>query len=189
MHSYFSNIKTYTVYYRDINDELSSAAVIERVRVVYNEIPGNVITIVDESSSQASPSGTGDNESSGDEGAATEGGEGGQGTGGAAGGAAGEGGQAAAGDANQAQLNQDGTYNVAAGAGNGTLTNEAGVDSNTERIEDEEVALASGVDENANQGTVFDTLIRVAMVLGAIAVVAIIVFLAVFESRRRKDGR
>ena len=78
---------------------------------------------------------------------------------------------------------------MAAGAGNGTLTNEAGVDSNTERIEDEEVALASGVDENANQGTVFDTLIRVAMVLGAIAVVAIIVFLAVFESRRRKDGR
>lgn len=54
---------------------------------------------------------------------------------------------AGAGTTGTGRLNADGTYSVADGDGsNSTLTNEAGVDSNTERINDDETPLASGAD-------------------------------------------
>lgn len=121
-HSYYSKIKTYTVYYRDKNDTYLSGTVINRIRVVYT---GETTT--DEGTTTTTTGTTG--------------------TSGTTTNASGQTGDATtAADVANGALSADGTYSVADGDGNNsTLTNEAGVDSNTERINDDETPLASGV--------------------------------------------
>lgn len=132
-HSYYSGIQTYTVYYRDVNDTLTSGTVINTIRVVY--VDGTETeTVIDGGTTEAA-------------GSATQGSTTGAATTAAGANAAATGTTTSA---NAGQLNEDGTYSVADGAGNNsTLTNEAGVDSNTERIDDEETPLASGVEGKA----------------------------------------
>jgi len=144
-HSYFSNITTYTVYYRDRSDTLTSAVVIDRVRVVYRDVPGETTVVAGEAAAEGE-------------------------------------------NATMAALNQAGTYNVAAGEGNGTLTNEAGVDSNQERIDNDAVALSSGVEnQGAQAATVFGMPIWLAVVAGVATVAAIAAIVAVLADKRRKD--
>jgi len=143
--SYFSNITTYTVYYRDRSDTLTSAVVIDRVRVVYRDVPGETTVVAGEAAAEGE-------------------------------------------NATMAALNQAGTYNVAAGEGNGTLTNEAGVDSNQERIDNDAVALSSGVEnQGAQAATVFGMPIWLAVVAGVATVAAIAAIVAVLADKRRKD--
>ncbi len=152
-HSYYSGISTYTVYYRDVNDTLTSGTVINTIRVVY--VDGTT----------AGGSATNSNGVviyTGDEGT---------------------------GDANTLQLNASRTYNVLDGEGNNSsLTNESGVNSNTERIAENETPLASGINQAnvnglaANQGGVPAWLLPVGIVV-AIALIVLIAFLA-YKNRR-----
>lgn len=148
VHSYYSLIDTYTVYYRDVNDTLSSGTVINTMRVVYT----------DGSQGTAATGGTGT-------------------------------GTTAADGTQAGRLNADGTYNVLDGEGNNqTLTNEAGVDSNTERIDDNETPLASGADGGdataaAESSTPWGLI--AGGVLAALAAAGIIVF---FVKRRNNDN-
>lgn len=129
-HSYYSGIETYTVYYRDVNDTYTSGTVINTIRVVY--VPGTTGTTTTTNGGTTTTVIAGTTGTTGTTGAA---------------GATGAAGTGAAGStaANTAQLNAAGTYNVLDGEGNNqTLTNEAGVDTNTERIDDNETPLAAG---------------------------------------------
>lgn len=147
-HSYYSGISTYSVYYRDVNDELSSETVINTIRVVYVDEPGTATTVA-----------TTDEE-------------------------------VAAADAQNLQLNDGRTYNVFDGGdNNATLTNESGIDSNTERIEDSETPLASGFDRGGTSSAA-SSIMQVPEWLppvgigAAVIVVGLIVFAGV---RRRKN--
>lgn len=148
LHNFYSGIKTYTVYYRDVNDTYTSGTVINTIRVVYVDgTEGTVIATNNgtvNNGTAVTDNGTVDNgtTSSTTTGTATTGN------------AANEvNGINADGSATTAgQLNVDGTYNVLDGTGNNaTLTNEAGEDSNSERIDDNETPLAravSGLQQN-----------------------------------------
>lgn len=191
-HSYYSGIASYTVYYRDVNDTLTSGTVINTIRVVYidgtvsgggevvdNGVTDNGITII---------AGT-DNVASIVDGGTTivDGGAAGDGT------AAGSGGAADAGATGAAtlQLNPGRTYNVFDGTNNNsTLTNEEGVNSNTERIEDTETPLASGFDKGGSSTAASSFLTTSAWVLPVVigAVVVIGALLALLAMRRRKKS-
>ena len=150
-HSYYSGIASYTVYYRDVNDTLTSGTVINTIRVVYVD-------------------GT------------TAGGADGTGVADAA--------TAIAEGATALQLNAGRTYNVLDGAdNNASLTNEGGVDSNTERIEDSETPLASGFGTGA-QSSAASSLSQMAtwaLPVGIGAVVIIIIAFIILTRLRRKN--
>jgi hypothetical protein len=168
-HSYYSGISAYTVYYRDVNDTLTSGTVINTIRVVYQ-----------------------DGTTTGGE---TEGAEGAAGTaGGAAAGATGATADAVAAaiaDGAQAlQLNAGRTYNVFDGGdNNATMTNESGVNSNTERIEDSETPLASGFDRGASSSAAssFASMNQLLIPLAIAVAVAIIAIVAIRIIRRKND--
>ena len=166
-HSYYSDIPTYTVYYRDKNDTLSSDVVINNIRVVYA-----------------------DGTTEGGEATTADGGVVTEGDGGTTAGGADADAGAAAGGAQALQLNDEGTYNVFDGAGNTTMTNESGVDSNTERIEDTETPLASGVGTGATSSaasSLTSTLSNWVLPVGIAAVVLVIAIVALVTIRRRKN--
>ena len=151
-HSYYSGIASYTVYYRDVNDTLTSGTVINTIRVVYA-----------------------DGTTGGGDATTTEGGEGD--------------GLGALADAAQAlRLNAGRTYNVFDGAGNnGTMTNEGGVNTNTERIEDSETPLASGFDRGGTStaASSLSQMSRLLIPIGVGAAVVIIAAVAFLVVRRR----
>ena len=133
-HNYYSNISTYVVYYHDKNVKLEND-VVETVRVVYVEGPTTTTTTTATTTTTTTGTATGTAARSGA--AATAGTD--------AAGAAGTTGTATG------QLNQNNPYN-AVGENNDTLTNQGGVDPNQERIEDNETALSSGLDQEADDG-------------------------------------
>jgi hypothetical protein len=86
------------------------------------------------------------------------------------------------------------TYNVLDGEGNNSsLTNESGVDSNTERIEDEETPLASGLDAASQSkpegsiGSPFESPLPIGVIIAS----ALVLVLAIVVFRRFKtdDGK
>ena len=174
-HSYYSGIASYTVYYRDVNDTLTSGTVINTIRVVYTDgtTAGGVAADADgvvvgaagaagavDAAAAAGVPGAAD--------AAT----------------------ALAQGATALQLNAARTYNVLDGAdNNSTLTNESGVNSNTERIEDSETPLASGFDTGASSSAAssLSSLAQLALPVGIGAAVVIAIGAAVLVLRRRKS--
>lgn len=161
-HSYYSGIQTYTVYYRDVNDTLTSGTVINTIRVVYTDGTEGTTTNTGTTNNGSTTTTT------------TAAGTTAAGTGATA--------------ANAATLNANGTYNVFDGEGNNqTLTNEEGVDSNTERIDDNETPLAQAPDSpggEASQG-----MPAWAVPLGAgIAALAAAAGLVFIFTKRRKDN-
>lgn len=154
-HSYYSGIASYTVYYRDVNDTLTSGTVINTIRVVYQDGTAT--------------------------GGATEGAAAGDATDAVA---------ALADGATALQLNVARTYNVLDGTdNNATLTNESGVDSNTERIEDSETPLASGFDTGASSSAASSlaSIAQWALPVGIGVVGVIIALIAFLAIRRRKN--
>ncbi len=153
-HSYYSGIAAYTVYYRDVNDTLSSGTVINTIRVVYADgtttggAAADATTTLDATAA-----------------AVAEG-------------------------ATALQLNAARTYNVLDGEdNNATLTNEEGVDSNTERIEDDATPLASGFDKGGTSTAAGSLMAASSWALpvgigAAVVIIAVIAFLAI---RRRKN--
>ena len=89
------------------------------------------------------------------------------------------------------QLNAGRTYNVLDGEGNNaSLTNESGVDSNTERIEEQETPLASGADfagDKKSEATVGLPL-QAIIPIGAAVLCAILAILIVVMMRRRNNN-
>ena len=88
------------------------------------------------------------------------------------------------------QLNVARTYNVLDGTdNNATLTNESGVDSNTERIEDSETPLASGFDTGASSSAASSlaSIAQWALPVGIGVVGVIIALIAFLAIRRRKN--
>lgn len=80
-------------------------------------------------------------------------------------------------------LNDDGTYNVLDGDNNNsTLTNEEGVDSNTERIDDTETPLASGAQDEGQAVPAW------AIPLGILAALAAIGGVVFFIMKRRNNN-
>lgn len=157
-HGYYSGITSYTVYYRDVNDTLTSGTVINTIRVVYQD---------------------GTTEGGAAEGGAAEGTD-----------AVADVAAALAEGATALQLNAARTYNVLDGTdNNATLTNESGVDSNTERIEDSETPLASGFDTGASSSAAssLSSMARWALPVGIAAVGVIIALVAFLAIRRRKN--
>lgn len=158
-HSYYSGITSYTVYYRDKNDTLTSGTVINRIQVVYTD---NVVTVDGSTTDESTDDGTSSTVSSE--------------------------------VSNALQLNGSRTYNVLDGEGNNaTLTNEEGVDSNTERIEEEENPLAAGLDGTATDVASARGFIQAlpawvipACVIAAVALGAIVI--AVVIRRRKRDA-
>jgi len=152
-HSYYSGIASYTVYYRDVNDTLSSGTVINTIRVVYADgtATGGAAaggTVIDDATA-----------------ALAEG-------------------------ATALQLNAARTYNVLDGDdNNATLTNESGVDSNTERIEDDATPLASGFDRGGTSTAAGSLMAAssLALPIGIGVVVVIIAVIAFLAIRRRKN--
>ena len=171
-HNYFSHVQTYTVYYRDVNNELLANTVITRTRVVN----GGTTTVT--GATAATPAATATTP------AATT-------TTPAATPATNADGTTAATPAATpaaAALNPATSYNAVDGDGDGTLLNEEGVDSNTERIEEEVTPLANGEDiaganDKANRTR------TIGIVIGALAVLAagIIAWLVIAARRRKKD--
>lgn len=166
-HSYYSGIETYTVYYRDVNDTYTSGTVINTIRVVY--VPGTTGTTT---TTNGGTTTTVRNT------AATTG----------AGAAAGTGAGTTA--ANAATLNASGTYNVLDGEDNNqTLTNEAGADSNTERIDDDETPLAQGLSGAGEEaGTSESGLPSWALPAGIAAAAAVAAGFGVFFWKRRNNN-
>ena len=159
-HSYYSGINEYVVYYRDVNDELTSGTVINNIRVTYVDGEPVVTTVVREipgttTGTTVAPTTT-----------------------------------TAAATTTNAQLNPTSRYNVNDGAGNnGTLTNESGVDSNTERIGDDANPLAQGTDEKGAEeqtGPQFNVGAIVAIAVAVAALALLAAFLNVYLRRRRK---
>lgn len=174
-HSYYSGIETYTVYYRDVNDTYTSGTVINTVRVVY--VPGTEGTTTTTTTDNGTTTTTVRNTTgtTGTTGAGTAG----TGTG-----------TAGTTAANAAQLNANGTYNVLDGADNNqTLTNEAGTDSNTERIDDNETPLAPGVDgAGADAGSTEGGMPAWALPAGIAAAAAVAAGLIIFFWKRRSNN-
>ncbi len=204
-HSYYSGIASYTVYYRDVNDTLTSGTVINTIRVVYVDgtvtggtgVTDNGVTIIagtEEAAGGTTTTVVEGGTTGGTTGGATDAtGTTGEGT--ATGGAAGAGGTAAAGGIAEGitafQLNAGRTYNVFDGAdNNATLTNEEGVNSNTERIEDTETPLASGFDKGGTS-TAASSFMESAAWVVPVAVGVVVVagaLLAFLAFRRRKNS-
>lgn len=172
-HSFYSGIKEYVVYYRDQNDTLTSGTVINTIRVVYADEEG-------EGTTEGTATGTEDTATGTDESGAAAGTEGT--TGGSDAAAIAEG-------ISDLRLNDGRTYNVFDGEGNNSsLTNESGIDSNTERIEDDYNPLAAGLEEGSANGNGNTALWAVPIGVGvALVLIAIIAFVAIRSSRRKKN--
>lgn len=156
-HNYYSSVRSYTVYYRNVNDTLNANVTITQIRVVYEDGGTNTIDVIEGEE--------------GDVGAA------------GAGAGAGEGAQAAAATTVGA-LNAARTYNAINGENGGLITNEEGIDSETERIEDAENPLASGVESKQSS-----ELVGMAVPLGigfGVAALAVIIFVVVMRRRNRE---
>lgn len=168
-HSYYSGIASYTVYYRDVNDTLTAGTVINTIRVVYRD--GGTATV---GTGAAAPAAGTDATAEG--GAAADAG------------AAGAGAGAGVADAVALQLDDSRTYNVLDGDGNNsTLTNEEGIDSNTERIADDENPLASGLPgSDKDNGTLGGALSSPWVIVGIVAAVVIALAVALLAIKRRK---
>ena len=166
-HSYYSGIGTYVVYYRDVNDTLTSGTVINRIRVQYRD-GGDTGTTVTNGGTTTTTTGTVGADGTAADGTAADG-------------------TVTDGAPASLNLNPDTTYNVANGNGaNGTLTNESGIDSNTERIEDSETPLASGFDKGG-ASTAASSLTAAMVPIGIAIVVAIVIAALFMIIRRRKN--
>lgn len=158
-HSYYSNNPTYTVYYRDVNDELTSGTTINTIRVVYLD-GGTTVTdggVIDNGTTVIS-------------------------------------GDAAAGAADEPtalRLDDTRTYNVSDGDGNNsTLTNEEGIDSNAERIDDDANPLSSGLhNPGAGDGADGGMLSAPIAITLIVVVVAVAVVLALVAWKLRKSRK
>lgn len=157
-HSFWSHNDTYTVYYRDENDMLVSGTTITRVRVVYDDVVTTTTTTTTTTTGRTTTTGTT----------------------GTTGGTTGAGATAT----NSGQMNTTGTYNVNDGAGNRRITNERGVDTNTERIADDQTPLAQ--DTGETPAAVQDGGLPIG-VIAAIIVAAIGLLVWLLLMRRRKD--
>ena len=158
-HNYYSQNKTYTVYYRDANQTLESAPTITQVRTIYQD---------QQVAAAATAAGTT---------AATT----------AAGTTAGTTATGADAATTAATLRDDADYNVPNGEGvNQAATAQDGRTSVEERIEEDAVALADGRDEAASSTQTAQNLPDwVIPVIGVLAAAVVACVVAFFASRRR----
>ncbi|MEE0704883.1 MAG: MucBP domain-containing protein [Adlercreutzia sp.] len=161
-HAYFSPTRTYTIYYRDVNDVLSSNITIQRTQIIDTE---RVVTVPGTTVVTAAPATT----------TVTEG---------APAGAAPAGAVGAAGAAGGAGAAAPTTIDAGVGAGDGTavigddatpLANNEGVTTGEERIADDANALASGVEPGSEMGA--GTVAGIVLSLVALAALGTAAFL------------
>lgn len=161
-HAYFSPTRTYTIYYRDVNDVLSSNITIQRTQIIDTE---RVVTVPGTTVVTAAPATT----------TVTEGAPAGAAPAGAAGAAGAAGGAGAAAPT---------TIDAGVGAGDGAavigddatpLANNEGVTTGEERIADDANALASGVEPGSEMGA--GTVAGIVLSLVALAALGTAAFL------------
>ncbi|MDO4806912.1 MAG: hypothetical protein Q4A07_06660 [Coriobacteriales bacterium] len=173
-HGFYSPNRTYTVYYRDVNDDLHKTTVIRSVRVEYKDVEGNTYTrpttvinngttftdngVVDGGTTQE-----GQTTQTANEGTTTT----------------------TASDATDTGLQTGANLRSIEGDDGTTLVDEDGTDLATTRIEDDETPLAGpGTNEAAASSKIATTPMVVAGGLGAMAVAGIVLFF-IFKRRRR----
>lgn len=204
-HDYFSSTRDYTIYYRDINDDLSANIVITRTRVVYDN--AGATTTTTEGGATVTEGGTTTGTTTTESGTTTTEGGAATGTTDATGTTAADG-TAAAGDAAAAggAAGADGaTADLTIPEGDGltviegtdtdtaTVVDGTGRDLNTMRIEDDETPLASLTDEdNAANATGAASAINkngvlIVGIVAAIAAACAIVFFVFFKRRKKQD--
>lgn len=165
-HSYYSNTRAYSVYYYDQSKDLPTG-VVEHVRTVYD--PVVVTRTVTTSTTPAAPAGSTASSSTASS---------------AAGANTGQNAGAVASEDNATPLNSTGTYTSVNGErSDGTLKNEQGVDTSTERILSESASTSSKAetDESQSQGS------PVPMIAGLAAALAACGGLAYLLARRRNQ--
>ena len=171
-HDYYSSTRAYTIYYRDVNDDLSAHITISRTRVVYEGTTTTTTATVEE----GAPAPEGGAPAAADSTAPA----------GADGTAAAD--AAAAGVATLTIPDDATPLAVIEGDGTSTVVDGEGRDLNTVRIEDDETPLASlkpdGADDVA--AAIKKNGVVIAGVGAGIAVACLLFF--VFFKRRKKDG-
>lgn len=195
-HSYYSSARTYTIYYRDVNDDLSANIVITRVNVEY--VDGGTTTTTTDNGTTTTNNGTTttdngttttDGGTTTTDGGTTDGGT--AGTTGTDGGTAGQtaaGNEAAGGDGTATAAIPDGDgLTVINGADNALVTDGEGRDTNTMRIEDDANPLA-GPGSSAAKGSPMMTAAIAGGIAAAVALGALI-FFVVFKRRKKNSEK
>ena len=189
-HSFYSPIREYVVYYRDVNDDLHEATVIRNVRVVYVDAEGNTVTrpttVIDNGTvdNGTVDNGTVDNGTT--NAGTTDAGTTGAGTAGGVTTTAGDGGAAAGANTPTDTGLASGTdLRAIDGADGSTIVTEDGQDLATTRIEDDANPLA-GPSASNGAARLPDGAVFAIGGVGAAAVAALVLFL-VF--RRRKQAK
>ena len=183
-HNYYSNIATYVVYYYDKANPPAPGTRVASTRVQYvdgavTDGGGGATTVTDDGTLVLPADAAGTAAAGADGAAAADG---------AAGAAGADGADGAA--AQNLQLNNGNTYNVLEGEdANGTLTNESGIDTNTERINDSETPLAAGFDRGGSStaASSLTEMAGLALPVGA-GVLAVVIAAAAFVLIRRRKS-
>ena len=187
-HSFYSPIREYVVYYRDVNDDLHEATVIRNVRVVYVDAEGNTVTrpttVIDNGTvdNGTVDNGTVDNGTT--NAGTTDAGTTGAGTAGGVATTAGDGGAAAGANTPTDTGLASGTdLRAIDGADGSTIVTEDGQDLATTRIEDDANPLA-GPSASNGAARLPDGAVYAIGGVGAAAVAALVLFL-VFKRRKQ----
>lgn len=169
-HNYYSSTRTYTIFYRDINDDLSANIVITRTRVVYEDAGAGATATTE--SGTTTDEGTVESTDS-----ATEGAD-----------------EAAAGDGvTDLTIPEVDGLAVIEGTDSSTVVDGTGRDLNTVRIDDDETPLASltpdatGAEGVAAALSKNGTVIAVIAGIGAGIAAAILFFFLFFKRRKKND--
>lgn len=170
-HAFFSPARTYTIYYRDVNDVINADTVITRTQIIETErtvtVPGApVVTVVTATPTATAPAGgTGDGAT----------------TGAPAG--------AAAADAPLAGVGAGDATTVIDDDANPLATLDGQTPAAERAIEDNENPLASGVEgaEDANREGGLSGALMIGIPLGAAALAALVVFL-LWRRKRQADA-
>lgn len=173
-HSFYSPNRTYTIYYRDINDDLHSTTIIRNTRVVYANEQGETVsrptTIVDNGTTT-----TDEGTTQTDQGT----------TGGTTAGTAGGGEAATAtGGAVDTGLQTGADLRSIDGQDGQQIVGADGTDTATTRIEDEETPLAQSASQNA-AGKIDPKIVAIGGGIAAAAVAAALVLFFVFKRRKK----
>jgi hypothetical protein len=158
MHGFYTKYRTYTVYYRDSSDSLNAQTVITHLRVEYADGTTSDNGTIDNGTSQPTNSAAG---TSGTDNAGANNANGGNQ------------------NTPSAGLSSDEDLNVVNSGDDAPVVNNEGVDSNTERIDDDATPLSAGKsDQNAPMPT--------ALIAGIIGLIVIAGLCAYFIVRRKR---
>ncbi len=197
-HSFYSPVREYVVYYRDVNDDLHAATVIRTVRVVYEDAEGNTVrrptTIINNGTNDTGTTNEGTANAGTANSGTTDAGTTDEGT--AAAGTAGGGADAvqaagggatgnAAGQTTDTGLQTGTDLRTVDGPDGNALVDEGGNDLATTRIEDDANPLAGPSASKGDASIAGKNAALIGGIAAAAAVAAALIFFFVFKRRKQ----